>query len=887
MPYTSLLEYPNSRVSPSDLPSSSLPSPLQPSADAHSQSHAPSGQSPGHFSLNDPRDAEDGGSTFDFELGKTLTMIKGINSQPSSSHSYELVLSGDDQHNDRYFKDGRHEELGGSGVLVAKPAVAEASDVFPHQLDGSSEGREWNRIVEGVQVGRGALGDRGGSGGQSSQQRPHFHLQTPTDAISSPPNGGFDVPYDPMVDVHPALRGASQTSPPPEQRHQHQQDSQPEQPQIRNHSSTGDFFKDFDGVHYSPETVSPPQIQLSPTRIQDKPQASSQPQFHHPRPRALSYAASIQSPQSDSSKTSNAVYYPAPVPAVLNLPPLMARDNSARNGQKISAQHSSKVLSDISGDAPPINRYSGADFGNNSSPTESHNNQRLSVVIDDSRLAELSPSSQDHSFLMPSSPSSPELKDSSAVATLDSILDASARAPAVAFTDHPWTGVPPDTHVRRESVITSNNYRNSVAMTVVLHPGESPRSSIDGGDRDRLNPEEPISVIRPSPSFEILPNDPGGMPTTLLAELESRKAQMKSRTRTAASAFPTGIRSTLLQLDAVAQVQADSRRQKRPQLAWEGTEGRVEDETDEDVPLGLLYQGAGRGVIRPGRDEDVPLGLLVQRQIEDAEPLSKRRERLRQQSGVPQLTAQPPPRRFLEIPNLASGGISDEGEEGEEETLAQRMKRLKDPRKSPSADATDTADNKERRISTFGDGSLELNFNPATSPAVPSGQPLVPLEEGETLAQRRKRLLKEQMEAAHRQRLSEEAKIVQAEVRKRAAANANMATLLQNQHSYQQQQMLSAGMLGRNTPASDAAIAGQMPGGGGLIHQAGASLLRPQVSMVNMGIGMGGINMGIAGMGVGGGAGGGLSQSMQMTPQEIAMNNKQREMVERWRASVM
>ena len=81
-----------------------------------------------------------------------------------------------------------------------------------------------------------------------------------------------------------------------------------------------------------------------------------------------------------------------------------------------------------------------------------------------------------------------------------------------------------------------------------------------------------------------------GAPTTLLAELQLRKAQQKLRNRTAANAFPTGMHSTLLELDAVTQLQQKSRRQKHVALAWEDKEVVDRDNyDDDDVPLGVLY----------------------------------------------------------------------------------------------------------------------------------------------------------------------------------------------------------------------------------------------------------------------------------------------------------
>ncbi|KAA8903102.1 hypothetical protein FN846DRAFT_954541 [Sphaerosporella brunnea] len=536
----------------------------------------------------------------------------------------------------------------------------------------------------------------------------------------------------------------------------------------------------------------------------------------------------------------------------------MAKDTKARNRlTKVQKRASQQVLSDATA---PLEHNNGTSNNRRSmhsdawAATPGNNQQhRLSNLPPALRASVFFDSTQPAPQIMPG-----ELRDSSAVATLDSILDASANAPAAAFTDHPITGTDATQHLPPPR----NGYRNSVAMTVTLHPGESPPPS-EGG---------PTPEMRHSRSFEVPPSAEGALPTTLLAELESRKQQQKSRNRTAASAFPSGIRSTLLELDAVAQVQAQSRRQKRTTLAWEDPDDANND--DEDVPLGLLYQGGTAA--RPGRpggkDEDVPLGLLMQKQMEESEPLSKRRERLRGAQGA----STPAP--TLPAPKIPPVGGPEEEEE--EETLAARMKRLKEEKEKASINSG------SKRQSTFGDGGLDINFDAPSPSAAPPPQP-----EEETLAQRRKRLQGEE----ERRRLTAEAKVVQAELRKR-----HSLTLLQ------QQQMLGSGPLGRSTPMLQRPMSGmaQRPMSG-LIHQAGVPhMLRPQMSMGNMhqmgGPGMmmnGGMMMGGGSMGMGGMNAGMMmgmppptqmqQQNQMLSPQEIAMNNRQREMVERWRASVM
>ncbi|KAF8533072.1 hypothetical protein BDD12DRAFT_528513 [Trichophaea hybrida] len=797
---------------------------------------------PARLSLDFHRDSDaTGGGGSAFDMSSILSMVQRLDSRDGA---------------------GRNEGvgIGNSGVLVDRSTPASPLIVTNHwkgdlgtQLDGGTD-RHWEHVSVKDSAGE-TRQERYDNSGMEGQ-KPDLSGEAPRSHSSS--NHQQDYREE---DIHPALRPGNQEE---------------------SYSASGDFFRDFDGVHYTPEGATPPPLSViaPPHTNHFNPEHSSHLHNSQLRPqqelRPISYASAGTS-ISESSRDSGFVYYPAPVPAVLNLPPLMAKDEKARNRlTKVQKRASQQVLSDVAaGDDKSGNRRSvvwGEGNDARTSPEAAEPDPVPPRKLDEQRLSKLPPALRASAFFDSMQSAgvhsvAPELKESSAVATLDSILDASANAPAAAFTDHPMTGTSSTSHLPMR-----NEYRNSVAMTVMLHPGESPRSSMDGGG----NGEAQQQQLRNSHSFEVSTNNdtpplgPGGetLPTTLLAELESRKQQQKSRTRTAASAFPSGIRSTLLELDAVAQVQARSRRQKRPHLAWEEPEEEgVED--DEDVPLGLLYhQGhVPRGTHRGGRDEDVPLGLLMQKEMEDAEPLSRRRERLRQQSGH---SATPPP----QIPQIPVLEVEDEVEE---ETLAQRMKRLKDTK------------TKEKRQSKFGDGSLELSFTPTAGSSTSTPPP-----EEETLAQRRKRLRDEE----ERRKLSVEAKAVQAEVKKRAS----MATILHGQHGGGIG--LGGGMMGRSTPMlrpNTSGGGGGGGGGGGLVHQIGGSMLRPQMSMGNMhiggnrgmgmGAGMPSMNgmmmpggMTYGAMAMGGTAGGGVAP---LTPQEIAMNNKQREMVERWRASVL
>jgi hypothetical protein len=203
-----------------------------------------------------------------------------------------------------------------------------------------------------------------------------------------------------------------------------------------------------------------------------------------------------------------------------------------------------------------------------------------------------------------------------------------------------------------------------------------------------------------------------GPPTTLLAELQLRKQQNKLRTRPAINAHPNGMHSTLLELDAVREVERKARHGKRVNLAWENPDANPDhnqDLEDDDVPLGMLAVAKAAGAKNSNIDISLvvsemnrPLGLMERREIDDNEPLSRRRDRLqgRQtvylpqtldavQHRVSQMNLSPygpggglrsQSRLGLALPSPQQGDFSpaapEEDDDDEGETLAQRKARL-------------------------------------------------------------------------------------------------------------------------------------------------------------------------------------------------------------------
>lgn len=245
-------------------------------------------------------------------------------------------------------------------------------------------------------------------------------------------------------------------------------------------------------------------------------------------------------------------------------------------------------------------------------------------------------------------------------------------------------------------------------------------------------------------------NDFVGAPTTLLAELQMRKQQQKLRNRTAATAFPDGMHSTLLQLDAVDQLQKQKRKQQHTKLAWEDPNAHhpgVENEDDEDVPLGVLFAGRQMNAAEKSRrmDEERPLGLIAMRQLEDNEPLSHRRARLRGVDIDPRVPS--PDKRnsmyTLDLPNFSETNLADDPkqpteDDNENETLGQRLRRLK-ATQIPVQARPVSGDFASEMMSQLGGPSPTEHPPQSQEPPAPRPSTKTPDPE-ETLGQRRKRL---------------------------------------------------------------------------------------------------------------------------------------------------
>ncbi|KAE9365931.1 hypothetical protein N431DRAFT_430109 [Stipitochalara longipes BDJ] len=525
------------------------------------------------------------------------------------------------------------------------------------------------------------------------------------------------------------------------------------------------IFEDFDGVHSAPiqeRTVSGHESNNS-NDTQGRPSSGNRLSMARPK----SYA--------DPSTGEEMVYYPAPVPMMLNLPQKLSKIPSP----VVENKRRSQVLSSIS----PTARQSaiwlpdvlqGEDAAglakNDAMSPQEYIPQHQRASMGGRRLtqdlshmpAQLRASTF---FELPPSNQTIEVKEQSAVATLDSILDASASAPVTAFTDHAFAGRvgaevygrEPIKHSRTSTALAEPSKKRNSAFNIffrgrrkssanLLDEDEGKRATMSGVVESKVRSpiedgEEDDQVTSPlgqsndgeGEEDEELDQSQGEeeifneAPNTLLAELQQRKQQQKLRTRPLLTAFPNGMHSTLLEMDAVAQVEQKSRKQKRVNLAWEDpapAEEAMED--DEETPLGILYAKKDKDF----RDPTRPMGLMERREMEDNEPLSRRRDRL--QGRQPMRRAPTTTTMHILLPQAP--------EEEEAGTLTEHALQLNEQAAVdnglPSARPV-SGDFTSELMSQFGGDLLDVKDTKGKEKEISTSPGP---EEEETLGQRRKRL---------------------------------------------------------------------------------------------------------------------------------------------------
>lgn len=455
------------------------------------------------------------------------------------------------------------------------------------------------------------------------------------------------------------------------------------------------LFTGFDGIHFTPvDRDSARRLPLN------KPPLASKPE-----------------PYKDGQTGEQMVYYPAPVPRMLNLPPKLSRKAIADREKRRT-----QLLDSI----PAENRKSAPWLAESDrQQPNDHQDQKRQAALPSQLRASVS-------FEQPSASLDVEVKQDSAVAMLDSILDASAHAPVSAFTDHPFAGhigsyvygkarrkmLAQDKRAAPKSTGLRQTTTGDVERESEIHchdesrrPGNDHDEDYEDSDEHERSQEDDSEGAEHSPDDEDEEDeeyDYVGPPNTLLAELELRKQEQKQRRRTALPLPSQAVHATLLELDEMAQKQSEKRRRRPVTLAWEGRD----TVDDDDVPLAMLYPDK----TNPD-EEDRPAGLMGMRQLEDTEPLSSRRARLR---GEPILDPQKRPTTMYatDVPEPPAES-EDEGE-----TLAERLRRLKGQNPAESEFASELLAELNTRVGSAAKDGGEAN-------------------DDETLAQRRSRLQKE------------------------------------------------------------------------------------------------------------------------------------------------
>ncbi|KAN0090424.1 hypothetical protein V8E51_019003 [Hyaloscypha variabilis] len=508
------------------------------------------------------------------------------------------------------------------------------------------------------------------------------------------------------------------------------------------------IFEDFDGIHSAP-------IQLRTVSGNESSDSNNT-----PRKESSDNGLSTARPKSyaDPSTGEEMVYYPAPVPMMLNLPQKLSKNQSPiTQNKRISQVLSRDMLEDKAGaEAEADDALLQQEY------IPQHQRASMGGRRLTQDMSHMPPQLRASTFFeLPASNQTIELKEQSAVATLDSLLDASAHAPVTAFTDHAFAGHAGADVYGRENMKQSrtsttlaepSKKRNSTfniffrkrwgSSSNLLSSDEDKRRSTmsqaveskvrspieDGEEDDRVRSpveqsdnvegeedEEPDQGQGEEEEFQEAPN-------TLLAELQVRKHHQKLRTRPLLEAFPNGMHSTLLEMDAVAQVEQKSRKQKPVTLAWEDpTPAKEAMEDDEEIPLAVLY--AKQDI----RDPTRPMGLMERREMEDNEPLSRRRDRLQGRQPMTRAST----RNYFFLPQATQEEVETPAEpEGQLEEQAAVDNGL------PSARPV-SGDFTSELMSQFGGDLLDVkDSNGKAKETSTSPDP----EEEETLGQRRKRL---------------------------------------------------------------------------------------------------------------------------------------------------
>ncbi|KAK6503920.1 hypothetical protein TWF506_002143 [Arthrobotrys conoides] len=431
-----------------------------------------------------------------------------------------------------------------------------------------------------------------------------------------------------------------------------------------------DPFDDFDGVHFT---------------------KNSRPVGGPAAVETENYIPTVAKEQRlSAADRGDLVYYPAPVPVMLNLPPKLV---GSRPQNQVQAG-----MEEIR-----ARRESLTSFRRSLVLKASHSKADASSLFDnilDATVASPVLSVVNHSVSNTKVPGNPghtrsTSKFSMSMPRNEEITPATSQGPTrrTALSDSDDEAEPHKDTVRTSAaeahvVVGSGSMGDEVADDLP-RASHYPHSSHDDTEEGREEGE-----------FE----DMRFVPATLLAELESRKSQQRARTNKAAISKNSRQMPTLLERDAIAEVKQQARKRGPVNLGWQGDHGAI-DEEEDDVPLGLLF--ANKLSSRPAEVLRAP-GLLAMREAEDNEPLRRRQERLKHSLG-----REP-------ADNLPPADSMDE-----KETLGQRRSRLQAAQKQRDTTSDQPQDQETPEATgppAVGSMSAVLNANPNTQRSYLAGQ---------------------------------------------------------------------------------------------------------------------------------------------------------------------
>ncbi|EWC44079.1 hypothetical protein DRE_07214 [Drechslerella stenobrocha 248] len=370
----------------------------------------------------------------------------------------------------------------------------------------------------------------------------------------------------------------------------------------------GDPFDGFDGVHFARN----PRLSEVPPRAGVEMPVSNPPK---------------EQPILDADRGGELVYYPAPVPVMLNLPPKLS-NTRGQNQSKASQVEAPRAMRES---LTPLRRSLGLKASHSKADVSSMFDNILDATVASPVLSVVShsvtsikgPINSGHGRSASKfSMAPPRIGDQP---TAPHPLGQTLAAPETGDGAQPHAAANVQTlpivessAIERESAVLGHDGVVDAATDSRSRASYYPHSSysdkedgVEGEERESQGGEEE--------------DDAQFVPATLLAELESRKNQQRARTNKFAIAGDAQQAPTLLERDALAEVKHQARKRGPVNLAWQADQNAVEEEED-DVPLGLLF--ANKLSTRPNEVLRTP-GLLAMREAEDNEPLRRRQERLK------------------------------------------------------------------------------------------------------------------------------------------------------------------------------------------------------------------------------------------------------------------